>query len=56
MDKKQKKRIDVVRTRLQNLQQQLAGARKQMDDAQEVKALEQQVAAAAAELEKLKSP
>jgi DNA-binding FrmR family transcriptional regulator len=55
MDKKQKKRIDVLRTRIQNLQQQLAGARKQMDDPQEVKGLEQQVAAAEAELLKLKN-
>jgi DNA-binding FrmR family transcriptional regulator len=54
MDKKQKKRTDVLRTRLQNLQQQLAGARKQLDDPQEVKALEQQIAAAEVELKKLK--
>ncbi len=55
MDKKQKKRIDVLRTRIQNLQQQLAGAKKQMDDPQEVQALEQQVAIAEAELQKLKN-
>ena len=54
MDKKAKKRIDVVRTRLQKLQQQLAGARKQMDDRDEVTRLEQDVKAAEAELEKLK--
>ena len=40
MDKKAKKRIDVLNTRITNLRQQLAGARKQMDDAQEVKNLE----------------
>ncbi len=54
MDKKAKKKLDVVRHRLQKLQQQLSGARKQMDDADEVRRLEQEVAAAEAEVEKLK--
>jgi len=54
MDKKQKKRILMLNVRLQNLHQQLSGARKQMDDPAEVKALEQQVSAAEAELEKAK--
>jgi DNA-binding FrmR family transcriptional regulator len=54
MDKKAKKRIDVLNTRITNLRQQLAGARKQMDDPQEVKNLEQQLAAADAELAKIK--
>jgi DNA-binding FrmR family transcriptional regulator len=54
MDKKAKKKQDVLRQRLQKLQQQLAGARKQMDDPDEVRRLEQQIAAANAELEKLK--
>ncbi len=54
MDKKSKKRTEVLRTRITNLQQQLAGARKQMDDADEVKNLEKQLAAAEAELAKLK--
>ena len=55
MDKKAKKRIDVFKTRITNLQQQLAGARKQMDDAQEVRNLEKQLAAAEAELAKVKA-
>ena len=55
MDKRAKKRIEVLRTRIANLQQQLAGARKQMDDADEVKNLEKQLAAAEAELAKLKA-
>jgi len=55
MDKKVKKKVDVLRHRLQKLQQQLAGARQQMDDADEVRRLEQDVAAAEAELEKLKT-
>ena len=54
MDKKAKKRIDVLNTRITNLRQQLAGARKQMDDAQEVKNLEKQLASAEAELAKAK--
>lgn len=54
MDKKIKKKQDVLRQRLQKLQQQLAGARKQMDDADEVRRLEHDLAATQAELEKLK--
>jgi hypothetical protein len=54
MDKKIKKKQDVLRQRLQKLQQQLAGARRQMDDPEEVRRLDQDVAATAAELEKLK--
>jgi hypothetical protein len=56
MDKKLKKKIDVVRQRLQKLQQQLAGSKKQMDDPQEVARLEKDVAAAEAELHKLQGP
>jgi cob(I)alamin adenosyltransferase len=54
MDKKAKKKLDVVRQRLQKLQQQLAGARKQMDDPDEVRRLEKELAAAEAEVQKLK--
>ena len=54
MDKKIKKKQDVLRQRLQKLQQQLAGARKQMDDADEVRRLEIDLAATQSELEKLK--
>lgn len=55
MDKKAKKKIDVLRQRLTKMQQQLAGARKQMDDADEVQRLEKEIATAEAELEKLKA-
>ena len=55
MDKKAKKRIEVLRVRLQNLQRQLAGSKKQMDDAAEVARLEKEVAAAQEELDKLKA-
>lgn len=54
MDKKAKKKIDVLRQRLQKLHQQLAGARKQMDDPDEVKRLEQDIATAESELQKIK--
>jgi hypothetical protein len=54
MDKRDKKKTLVLRQRIQNLRQQLAGAKKQMDDAEEVKNLERQLAAAEAELAKLK--
>jgi DNA-binding FrmR family transcriptional regulator len=53
MDKKVKKKSHVLRQRIQNLQQQLAGARKQMDDKDELKSLEQQLAAAEMELSKI---
>ena len=55
MDKKAKKRIQTLNQRLQKLHMQLAGAKKQMDDPDELKALEQQVAEAEAELAKLKA-
>ncbi len=54
MDKKIKKKAHVLRQRIQTLQQQLAGARKQMDDKDELKLIEQQLAAAEAELAKIK--
>ena len=54
MDKKVKKKSHVLQQRIQMLQQQLAGAKKQMDDPAELKSIEQQLAAAEAELAKLK--
>ena len=54
MDKKAKKKTAVLRERLHKLRQQLAGARQQLDDPEEVRRLEQQIAAAEAEVEKLK--
>ena len=54
MDKKAKKRIDLLRKKINDLQQRLAGARKQMDDATEVRQLETELAAAQQEIEKLK--
>jgi DNA-binding FrmR family transcriptional regulator len=54
MDKKQQKKIDALHQRLQNLRRQVAGARKQLDDPAELKVLEQKMAAAEAELAKIK--
>ena len=54
MDKKAKKRIDLLQQRLQKLRLQLSGARKQLDDPDDVKRLENELALVSAELEKLK--
>ena len=55
MDKKVKKKIDVLHDRINKLKQQLAGAKKQMDDPAEVGRLERDIAQAEAELEKIKA-
>jgi predicted nucleic acid-binding Zn-ribbon protein len=55
MDKKAKKRIEVLRKKIADLQPRLAGAKKQTDEPDEVAKLETELAAAQAELEKLKS-
>jgi hypothetical protein len=54
MDKKAKKKIQTLNQRLQKLRQQLAGSKKQMDDPEEVKNLERQIAETEAELASLK--
>lgn len=54
MDKKAKKKIDALNLRMQTLRQRLAGAKKQMDDPAELKSIQEQLAAAEAELKKLK--
>jgi hypothetical protein len=55
MDKKAKKRIELLRKKINDIQQRLAGARKQMDDPGEVAQLESELAAAQLEIEKLKT-
>jgi peptidoglycan hydrolase CwlO-like protein len=55
MDKKAQKRVAVLQPKLQQLRQQLAGAKKQLDDPAEVKKLEADIAATEAELAKLKA-
>ena len=53
MDKKSKKRIDVLRSNLQRLRQQLAGEQKQSDDLAESQSLTKQIALIEAELQTL---
>jgi hypothetical protein len=54
MDRKAKKRIDVLQPKLQQLRMQVSGAKKQLDDPDEVKRLEAEIAAVEAELKKLR--
>ena len=54
MDKKQKKRVDVLQQRMQKLRTLLVAAKKQPDDPAEVPKLEAELAAAHAELARLK--
>ena len=54
MDKKAKKRLDLVHQKLQQLRQQLAGAKKQPDEPDEIVRLEREIAALNAEAEKLR--
>ena len=44
LNKKQKKQIDVAKKKIQGLQQQLAGAKAQPDDPNEVPRLEAEIA------------
>jgi peptidoglycan hydrolase CwlO-like protein len=55
MDKKAKKRIELLRKKVNELQQRLAGAKQQMDDPTEVEQYERELAAAKEEIEKLKT-
>ena len=54
MDKKAKKRVQVLRDKISKMQQQLTGAKQQMDDPDEVPRLEKAIADAHAEMTKLK--
>ena len=53
MDKKAKKRIDLLRKKIGELQPRLAGAKKQIDEPDEVRKLETEIAAAQAEIARL---
>ena len=55
MDKKAKKRIEVLRKRIDKLQLLLKGAKEQMDDPNEVVKLEADLAEAKAEMARLKN-
>jgi len=54
MDKKDKKRMEVLQQKIAKLQQQLAGVKKQPDDPADIPRLEKELAAAHTELSKLK--
>ena len=54
MDKKQKKRAEVIQQKIQKLQQLLSAAKKQPDDPAEIPRLESELAALHDELTKLK--
>ncbi len=55
MDGKARKRIEVIKQKLQMLRQKLAGAKKQDDEPGEVRSLETEIAALEAEATKLRA-
>jgi hypothetical protein len=55
MDGRAKKRLEVIKQKLQLLRQKLAGAKRQDDEPGEVRRLEQEIAALEAEAAKLRS-
>ncbi|MEK6236253.1 MAG: hypothetical protein N2C14_16225 [Planctomycetales bacterium] len=54
MDRKAKKKLETMRNRQQKLQQQLSGAKKQIDEPGEIQRLESEIATIESEIEKLK--
>ena len=54
MDKKAKKKVDILNQRLQKLRQQLAGAKKQMDEPEDVRRLESEIDKAETEIRQIK--
>lgn len=55
MDKKTKKKLDVLHKKVGKLQQQLAGSKQQMDDPGEVERLQAELDAAMEQIAKLKA-
>jgi chromosome segregation ATPase len=55
VDKKAKKRLDVINKKLQTLRPRLAGSRAQADDPEELKQLEDEIAKLEAEAAELKA-
>ena len=55
MDGRDKKRLEVIKQKLQLLRQKLAGAKRQDDEPGEVKKLEQEIATLEAEATKLRT-
>ncbi len=54
VDRKAKKRVEVIRKKVAQFQQQLAGAKQQPDDPEEPARIQAQIDAAHAEMKKLK--
>jgi len=55
VDKKAKKRVEVIKKKLALMQQQLAGAKQQTDEPGEVERLEKDIAALQAEAKQLRA-
>lgn len=55
VDKKAKKRLNVINKKLQTLRPRLSGSREQADDAEELKALEDEISSLEEEAAKLKA-
>ncbi len=55
MDKKAKKRVEVLRKKISQLQPRLAGAKEQPDDPEEPARIQAEIDAAQAEITQLKS-
>ena len=55
MDKKAKKRLEVLRQKLQKSEKLLAAAKQQTDEPDEVENIERQIAEIKAEIEKIKN-
>ena len=53
LNKKQKKQLEAARKKQAHVRQQLAGAKRQMDDAAEVDRLQKELAQIDAEIEKI---
>lgn len=53
LNKKHKKQLEALRKKINHLKQQLAGAKKQRDEPQEVARLESELAALEAQVEKI---
>jgi len=54
LDKKQKKQLDLDQKKIAQLRLQLSGAKKQLDDPEEVRRLEAEIATTQARINKLK--
>lgn len=55
LNKKQKKQIDVARKKIQQLQQLMAGIKKQLDDPEELRTLQAEIAKHEEAIEKIKA-